>query len=443
LNSSVTALQLTSEALDIVSNLASIQPEEDGKETLERLHDILARGMEVGVEAALAEFSFTVSSDDMHEARLERERQRLRAARRALPIKAPYGPSATMLAKGLAFDSLRECRAYLLSQYPQTTISVVAKDANSRSDDEAESIQMNMPGFMFRGESGLFPTTQTSIMRLRGDLSLSSEAIETIIALNISIRDQLIEQMGLSPRLATAFLQHYGLPTQFFDVSPDLNVAVEFATNLSPGDWGAIAALPVKALLEDSQSITLIDLTMHTMAERPRRQNAYAYVDYKHSDLKNLEAISDRKLAWHWFRFTVEDEESQNPNLYLLDAHSDDVAGLIELFINDAAKFDDGAARWLSQHVPAAPTVLRIVESKDDSIEAILIPAEDAGAGPFVSSESSNYMSWSMAFPSLPTPKEVPEIPGSTAKDLPAGATLWALRPRFFQRLRSMHEDDP
>jgi hypothetical protein len=436
---------LTGEGLDAVRSLASIQPEGDGKETVQRLHDILTRAMKVGVDTAIAEFSLK-TSPDARNARLERERQRLRAARHALPIKAPHGPPPSMREKGQVFGSLRECRTQIMAQHPQATISVVAKDVDSHSDDRSEVIQWDAPRFMFRGESGLFPTTQTSLMRFRTDLGLSIETIETIIALSIRIRNQLVSQLHLSPRVAAAFLQHYGVPTRFFDVSSDLDVAFSFATNLSPGDWGAIAVLPVEALIDDSQSIMLADLTRHRMAERPRRQQAYAYVDYKYSDLKDPRAISDRKLIWHWFRFTAKDEENQRPDPYLLDAHSDGVAGLIGLFINDAARFDDDAARWLSQRVPAAPTVLRILERKADSIRAALVPAEDAGPQLFESSESSNYRRWSTAFAAPPIAAEVKDLgPVKTldAADLATGATVWVLRSHVLQQLLPEHESDP
>src|SRR5262249_13918652 len=158
----------------------------------------------------------------------------------------------------------------------------------------------------------------------------------------------------------------------------------------------------VERLMEDPQSVMLADLTGHNLADRPRRQHAYAYFDYKYSDLKAPQVIADREFAWHWFRFTSEDEQLQSPDPYLLDARSDGVAGLIELFINDAARFDDGAARWLSARVPAAPTVLRLLERTADALKFALVPAEDAGPQLFESSATSNYRRWSTAFAAPP-----------------------------------------
>jgi hypothetical protein len=434
---------LTSEGLGTIQGLASSQSDKGAREALERLHDILARATEVGVETATAEFRIDTTPEERSK-RLERERKQLRASRSHLPVKEPHGPSGIMLAKGTAFDSLSECRAYIISTYPQATIPVVGKDIDSYSDQESKDIQWQAPKFLFRGESGLFPTTQTSLTRLRSDLDLSIESIETLIALSIRIRSRLSDQLDMSPRVANAFLQHYGAPTHFFDFSPDLDIAVGFATNLSPGDWGAIAVLPVERLTEDPQSIMLADLTRHKLAYRPRRQHAYAYLDRKYVDLKDPQAISDRKIAWHWFRFTAEDEELQSPDPSLLDAYSDPVAGLIELFINDAARFDDSAARWLSQRVPAAPTLLRILSRTADGVEVAMIPAEDAGPQLVENSASSNYRRWSTAFTTPrvgPKPEDIGTVTSLDPNDLTPGATVLVLRPDVLQLPRSKRED--
>lgn len=436
---------LTPEGRDAVHHLATTHPVPEGREALTWLYEILTRTQQVGVGVATAEARVD-TSDEAREARLEAEREGLEARRRSAPVRSTSGPGADLLAKGPAFDSLDACLQHIATTYPQSTIAMTTKDVASHTDEESAAVEAQMPAYMYRGESGLYASTLTSLDRLLGDLSLSARTIETIVALSLLVRDRLVDQLGLSPRLAAAFLQHYGAPTDLFDLSPDLEVAVEFATNLAPGDWGAIAVVPVEAMMADPDGIMLADLTRHPMASRPRRQSAYAYHDYRHRDLKAPQAIDQRRIAWHWFRFTADDEPRHRPNPSRLDARSDGVAGFIEIFVNDAAPFDDGAARWMSEHVPAAPTVMRVLEQKDDYVRVALVPLDDAGQELVPSSTDTNYRRWSelVAPPSDPGPSAPGDADAArdldlaeltTGPELAPGATLWVLRSRVLQQL--------
>jgi hypothetical protein len=418
---------LLSEATDeVVADLASAQDDAAGREAVARLGAILARAREAGVEVATLEYRMDYSPEARAH-RLEEERRSLRNARRGTLVKAPDGPDAGMLATGRAFDSLAECLEHIRATYPQGTTAMTARDVAARSDTDPHS--WDAPRVLFRGESGLFPSTPTSLARLLSDLSLPVATIETVIAVAIRVRTRLEQQFGLSPRLAAGFLQHYGLPTHFLDLSSDLDIAVQFATDLAVGDWGALAVFPMEAL-SGSDSFVLADLTRHPMADRPRRQSAYAYLDYVHSDLKDPAAVAERRVAWHWFRFTAEDEERHQPDPYLLDAHSDRVAGVIELLINDCAKFDDEAARWIAARVPAAPMALRVTGHDESGATGILIPADEAGEQLLGSNSELNYRRWSSAVPEpapMDTAGEGAPLTSSTEDPLRLGATVWVL----------------
>jgi hypothetical protein len=434
-------------ALSVVADLVPEQTEPAGREFVERLGAILARARVAGLKTAMLEFRLDVSPEAQAD-RLAQAREDLRVARRAARVRAPDGPDPALRAKGRAFDSLAACLDHLRTSYPQGTVSVAARDVARDFADEPASLTWEAPRFLFRGESGLFPHTPTSLARVRSDLSLSVETIEAILAVSIRVRDQLSEQFELSLRLAAGLLQHYGLATPFLDVSPDLDVAVQFATSLAVGDWGALAVLPVESLREPD-SFMLADLTLHPMADRPRRQSAFAFLDRAHSDLKDPTAILDRDLSWHWFRFTAEDEEAHQPDPLLLDAHSDRVAGLIELLINDCARFDDAAARWIAERVPSAPMVLRVTGHDDSGTPTgILLSAEEAGAevpgagsGP---GSDFNYQRWSSAFTepdhgarSLDEPLPTTDA----ATDIPMGAIVTVLRSQILRPPRRDERD--
>jgi len=378
-------------------------------------------------------------------ARLEGERERLRAKRLASPIRSPDGPNAAMLAKGPAFESLEACLRHLRATYPQSATDVAARDI-AGIDDGPLVGGATMPAFMFRGESGIYPSTQTSLARLTGALDLSPETIETLVALSILVRGRLSDYLGLSVREAGGFLQHYGAPTDLFDVSPDLDVAIEFATNLAPGDWGVIAVLPVSALSADPDGFMLADLTRHRLASRPRRQTAYVYADHRYLDLKSPAASEHRQIVWHWFRFTAKDEAAYAPNPYRLDARSDGVAGLIQVFLNDTAPFDDAAAAWLADRIPAVPLVMRVLGEADGHRTFSLLAADDASPELFEASAAANRARWAASSarsragaadrdPGVATALDTAELvvgPGGFSP----GELVWALRGTALQHAR-------
>ena len=72
-------------------------------------------------------------------------------------------------------------------------------------------------------------------------------------------------------------------------------------------------------------------------------------------DLKAPAAIETLGLTWHEFRFTDVDAARFVPDFALLDARSDQAAGLIWLLIGACAKFSDEAAALLSKRIDPAP----------------------------------------------------------------------------------------
>ena len=101
----------------------------------------------------------------------------------------------------------------------------------------------------------------------------------------------------------------------------------------------------------------LVDLRISAFAKRPRVQSAFAIRCENWPDFKDLQAVNELQLEWLPFRLTHEDAARFEPQFVLLDARSDETAGIDPwLLLDDSAKFSDEAAKYLSgpQSDPAA-----------------------------------------------------------------------------------------
>jgi hypothetical protein len=86
--------------------------------------------------------------------------------------------------------------------------------------------------------------------------------------------DYHAEENGLSAEEGVGFLQHYGFPTDLFDLSPSIETARFFATYGRETDpIGIIGAFNWREM-EDHFKIT--DLSNHPFALRPKNQCAFA-----------------------------------------------------------------------------------------------------------------------------------------------------------------------
>ena len=112
-----------------------------------------------------------------------------------------------------------------------------------------------------------------------------------------------------------------------------------------------------------------------------------------------------------------------------LDARADELAGLIWLLIGSAGKFNNKAAKYLSERIDPAPVVaIRGSDGKDIPI------AEDfvSSSMPLVDDESfrkSHYEKWSDQFSvSVPTPLSSELL--TNPNEIKPGAILSLLTPR-------------
>ena len=210
----------------------------------------------------------------------------------------------------------------------------------ARDIESGKTIEKEVPAYLYRGESIAYPTTTSTLHRLLNDdrLPLPTHVRSLIKEVADRLDEELQGLLELVPMLSEGFLQHYGAPTGFLDVTSSLDVAAFFASEGKVGCTGLMCILQVATVLSKSK---IIDLTAHPKAERPRRQSAYAFSCNQYEDLKSQDCIEDLNLSW--FSFTLRDSDVQHyrGNSMLLDAHTDRMAGVLQLIMDDLEKIDD------------------------------------------------------------------------------------------------------
>lgn len=258
--------------------------------------------------------------------------------------------------------------------------------------------------FLFRGErTDSFCTTISTLDRVLSDDTLLPEVREDIKKCVKNIHVELQEFLHLSPCLAMGFLQHYELPTKVFDFTSSILVAAYFASQGKVGSAGLFAVLPRDL---DSDLAEIQDLRVDSKAVRALRQSAFAVCTKKHKDLKSNDARASLDIRWYRFILTQHDKRLYSDREDLLDVRTDTVAGVLQLLIDDYAKkmngINDWAAKWLADHVVAAPFLTRICE-RDETGRPTVIELISIGEGECDYSELlervNNYRIWSKVYP--------------------------------------------
>ncbi len=323
-----------------LSTLAQAQNTSEAREKINNLARILGR---LRTESLAIVLSDEASRSRIRAARRAREIRLSAARQRFLEWRKRPRPDRLSDAPLRRLPSLAEVveqlRSIAIAERPQPYGRSIL---NRRPD------AYPFPDFVFRGESGAYKRTLSSMARLTG----SDRAMEDVARIRARLVTDFREKCGLEPKEAIGFLQHYGYPTDYIDVTSDVSVAASFASSLRAGDEGAICILPTKPLVERE---ALIDLRQHSLAPRPRLQSAFAVHLPAYQDLKSPAAVEALQLTWIEFRFTEVDEARFVPDFVLLDARADQVAGLVWLLIGDCAKFSDEAAALLSKRIDPAP----------------------------------------------------------------------------------------
>lgn len=294
------------------------------------------------------------------------------------------------------FFSLAECVSALGETY-RGQVTVEAKDHGNEVIGT-----MEMPAYLFRGESTQYTSTTATIQRVPSDSALTERGRELVAKLASLIECDLREFLGLSQIDSAGFAQHYGLPTELLDLTSDTQVAGYFASTGKLGGKGYVAVFPTCKLAKSSM---LIDLRNHSSADRPRRQSAFALFHKTHLDLKATECVAQLESVWFSFDLVDSDRSAFQHLSSILDAHTDPVAGALQLVIDSIVKkhgkLPDEIARWLSKRIAAAPFVAEIQttnsESRPDVVQ--LVSAESATLPFDVAAERErSYRYWSSKY---------------------------------------------
>src|SRR5215469_5487562 len=86
------------------------------------------------------------------------------------------------------FPSLGECVESLRHRFSSSSITV----SSIAVDGDAKEMR-TIPEFLFRGESGLYPSTFSSMQRLKGLSSLSKSVRDALETISINVDRQLQE----------------------------------------------------------------------------------------------------------------------------------------------------------------------------------------------------------------------------------------------------------
>jgi hypothetical protein len=211
-----------------------------------------------------------------------------------------------------------------------------------------------VPGYLFRGECGQYPTTRASIARLRDCEGLSKADVVRLAQISDWIAARIREEReDLSWPDAFALLQHYGMPSRIIDFTGDLGLAFAFAA-YGKSLTGRLAVVPYSACV--------LELFAHPWAERAQRQAAYGIVTdpFELNDLK-ADAARDRlNVKWYEFRISTDERQYCEKRVReLLREPNDSSAGFVRYYITRYVeafgKLSEVLTEWLLKSVVIAP----------------------------------------------------------------------------------------
>lgn len=164
---------------------------------------------------------------------------------------------------------------------------------------------------LFRGESDVYPKTESSMKRfLTGADGYMRPFYEAsgFIDFEALFAEHHAEANGLSEEEGVGFVQHYGFPTDLFDLSPSVANTRFFACHgQEDRPIGVVGVFPRDAV---EAVFTLTDLSRHPFALRPRRQHAFtARPPPGLMDLKSKACADLTGARWYAFRKSPADLE--------------------------------------------------------------------------------------------------------------------------------------
>ena len=200
------------------------------------------------------------------------------------------------------FDSLEEAVRELSGLYSNQMIDLPLLDWQTNQPIGNRQI----PRFLFRGESGVHPTTVSSRARLEQKFAdqkwtAQRQKMTDLIMYSAEVLSRLLRKPD--PHEVVGFLQHYGLPTATMDLSGLLDVAAFFSSFGAADRVKLIAVIPVQSLIRHRRR--LADLRGGQLGERPDKQHAFVVFQQIDDDYKSAQTCGLLDVKWYSFLVTV------------------------------------------------------------------------------------------------------------------------------------------
>jgi len=261
------------------------------------------------------------------------------------------------------FKSLDDCLVSLKQKYPQSKVTIPARDYDS---DKKSLVQV--PKYLFRGESDHYPSTFSFMQRLKQIPLIPNDVVDEVENVTTVIGELLQEQLGEQPgsKLVAGYVQHYGLPTEFLDLTSNLETAFFFSSYPSRFTGIEQGVLGVVTVEEIHDRCTIADLTEHKFAKRPsaEMQSAYGLFHERILDFKNV--APDEKFKIDWYRYASSKDEKgryYDKLKHILSTADDHTAGLMNLHLRGlAGSLSTPAASYISNlpDIPLTPLVTNL-----------------------------------------------------------------------------------
>jgi hypothetical protein len=180
-------------------------------------------------------------------------------------------------------------------------------------------VRHHVPRYLYRGECGLFPTTESSQLRLErsGEFNpKEQEALRKVVSALRSVFKQ--PDYDNTEADAEGLLEHYGVPSPIINFTSSPDIAAVFAAAAdADAEYGRICILtrPYKG------GAMVFDYRQHPFAVRAWRQMGFGVVPQGFTDLKSREADIRLGAIWVEFRISAADRAAVSPAYrYLLNA---------------------------------------------------------------------------------------------------------------------------
>jgi hypothetical protein len=281
-------------------------------------------------------------------------------------------------------------------------------------------VRHHVPRYLYRGECGLFPTTESSQLRLErsGEFNpKEQEALRKVVSALRSVFKQ--PDYDNTEADAEGLLEHYGVPSPIINFTSSPDIAAVFAAAAdADAEYGRICILtrPYKG------GAMVFDYRQHPFAVRAWRQMGFGVVPQGFTDLKSREADIRLGAIWVEFRISAADRAAVSPAYrYLLNASDDYHSAIARVevnhFIEQFGKLPHKVAVHLAKRIPMVP-LLSKVDRVDDLNREVVTYRVAPSECPFseVAEREMSLRYWSAEYPDSLLgfyPFKSPKSPGS------------------------------